>query len=201
MNLENFIDDLASKSPAPGGGAASSLFGTLGCALSVMVCCLTEGRKKYVDNEEFVKVQHEKLSQLQKELQDLMDEDVNAFMQISAAYKLPKETDEEKVARSVAIQEALIPATETPFKMMQLSAKALDITKSLLGKTNTQAVSDLGCAALGLKAAIQGAWLNVSINISSAKNKPVELETEAKEILSKYLPLADDIYNKVLESL
>ena len=201
MNLENFIDDLASKSPAPGGGAASSLFGTLGCALSAMVCCLTEGRKKYVDNEEFVKVQHEKLSQLQKELQDLMDEDVNAFMQISAAYKLPKETEEEKVARSVAIQEALIPATETPFKMMQLSAKALDITKSLLGKTNTQAVSDLGCAALGLKAAIQGAWLNVSINISSAKNKPVELETEAKEILSKYLPLADDIYNKVLESL
>lgn len=201
MQLDNFVEDLSSKSPAPGGGAASAMFGVLGSALSSMVCALTEGREKYAEEEPFVKEQHNKILKLQEELKEMMDADVNAFMQISAAYKLPKETDKDKEKRSQAIQQALIPATETPYKIMQLAAEGLNITKSLMGKTNSMAISDLGCAALGFKAAIQGAYLNVKINLSSTKNPLTEFENGSKKIIEEYLNMADNIYNEVLSSL
>lgn len=201
MKLDLFIDDLSSNSPAPGGGAASALFGVLGSALSSMVCALTEGREKYAENEEFVRAQHEKIHALQEELKGMMQADVDAFMQISAAYKLPKETDEQKAERSEAIQSALLPAIEVPYKIMELAAKGLEITESLIGKTNVMASSDLGCAALGFKAAIQGAYLNVKINLSSSKEPLGTFEEDSMAILDKYLPLADKIYNKVLENL
>ena len=201
MDLDNFVEDLTSNSPAPGGGAASALFGVLGSALSSMVCALTEGRKKYEDNEDFVREQHDKILALQNELKLMMDKDVEAFMQISAAYKLPKETNEDKTKRSEAIQAALLPAIEVPFKIMQLAAQGLDLTESLIGKTNAMASSDLGCAALGFKAAIQGAYLNVKINLGSSKEKLGTFEEDSQVILDKYLPLADNIYNKILATL
>lgn len=201
MDLDNFVEDLTSNSPAPGGGAASALFGVLGAALSSMVCALTEGRKKYVDNEDFVQAQHKTILELQEELKAMMDADVDAFMQISAAYKLPKETDEEKAKRSEAIQEALEPAIKVPFKIMQLAAQGLDLTESLIGKTNAMASSDLGCAALGFKAGIQGAYLNVKINLGSAKEPIGTYEEDSKAILDEYLPLADKIYAEILQSL
>ena len=201
MKLDLFIDDLSSNSPAPGGGAASALFGVLGSALSSMVCALTEGREKYAENEEFVRAQHEKIHALQEELKGMMQADVDAFMQISAAYKLPKDTEEEKSARSEAIQAALLPAIEVPYKIMELAAKGLEITESLIGKTNVMASSDLGCAALGFKAAIQGAYLNVKINLSSSKEPLGTFEEDSMAILDKYLPLADKIYSEVLNNL
>ena len=201
MNLDNFVDDLSSNSPAPGGGAASALFGVLGSALSSMVCALTEGREKYAENEDFVAAKHKEILSLQEELKGMMDADVDAFMQISAAYKLPKDTEEEKSARSEAIQAALLPAIEVPYKIMELAAKGLEITESLIGKTNAMASSDLGCAALGFKCAIQGAYLNVKINLGSSKEPLGSFEEDSKAILDKYLPLADKIYNKILETL
>ena len=201
MNLDNFIEDLSSNSPAPGGGSASALFGVLGTALSSMVCALTQGRKAYAQYEDFAKEQQAKILDLQKKLEAMMDADVQAFMQISAAYKLPHETDEEKAARSQAIQKALVPATQTPFQIMQLAAQGLDLVESLLGNSNSMAVSDLGCAALGLKAAIQGAYLNVKINLGSAKETIGTYDEDSKAIIDKYVPLADKIYNEVLESL
>ncbi|MDO5427237.1 MAG: cyclodeaminase/cyclohydrolase family protein [Coriobacteriia bacterium] len=201
MDLDNFVEDLTSNSPAPGGGAASALFGVLGAALSSMVCALTEGRKKYVDSEPFVQDQHKKILELQEELKAMMDADVDAFMQISAAYKLPKETDEEKTKRSEAIQAALEPAIKVPFKIIQLAAQGLDLTESLIGKTNEMASSDLGCAALGFKVAIQGAYLNVKINLGSAKEPIGTYEEDSQAILDKYLPLADKIYIEILNNL
>ena len=201
MNLDNFVEDLSSNSPAPGGGSASALFGVLGSALSSMVCSLTEGRPKYAESEGFVHAQHDKILSLQDELKGMMQADVDAFMQISAAYKMPKETDEEKAERSEAIQAALLPAIEVPYKIMELAAKGLEITESLIGKTNAMASSDLGCAALGFKCAIQGAYLNVKINLSSS-NKPLgTFEQDSKAILDKYLPLADKIYTEILQNL
>ena len=201
MQLDNFVEDLSSNSPAPGGGAASALVGVVGAALSSMVCALTEGRKDYADEEPFVREQHDKILKLQEELKGMMQADVDAFMQISAAYKMPKETDEQKAERSEAIQSALLPAIEVPYKIMELAAQGLEITESLIGKTNAMASSDLGCAALGFKAAIQGAYLNVKINLSSSKEPLGTFEEDSKAILDKYLPLADKIYNEVLENL
>lgn len=201
MDLDNFVEDLTSNSPAPGGGAASALFGVLGSALSSMVCALTEGRPKYVESEDFVQAQHKTILELQEELKAMMQADVDAFMQISAAYKLPKDSAEQKAARSASIQEALLPAIEVPFKVMQLAADGLDLTESLIGKTNAMASSDLGCAALGFKAAIQGAYLNVKINLGSSKEPIGTFEEDSQAILDKYLPLADNIYNKILDSL
>lgn len=201
MNLDNFIEDLSSNSPAPGGGSASALFGVLGTALSSMVCAITQGRKAYAQYEDFAKEQQAKILDLQKKLEAMMDADVQAFMQISAAYKLPHQTDDEKAARSQAIQDALEPATRTPFEIMQLAAQGLDLTQSLMGKSNSMAVSDLGCAALGLKAAIQGAYLNVKINLGSAKEPIGTYAEDSKAIIDKYVPLADKIYNEVLKSL
>ena len=201
MQLDNFVEDLTSNSPAPGGGAASALFGVLGSALSSMVCALTEGRSAYAEHEDFVVAQHKEILSLQEELKGMMQADVDAFMQISAAYKLPKETDEEKTKRSEAIQAALEPAIKVPFKIIQLAAQGLDLTEGLIGKTNVMASSDLGCAALGFKAAIQGAYLNVKINLGSAKEPIGTYEEDSQAILDKYLPLADNIYTEILQSL
>lgn len=201
MKLDNFIEDLASESPAPGGGATSALFGVLGASLSSMVCALTKGKSTYSQYEEFVSVQYEKLLLLQKKLEALIQADTDAFMQISAAFKLPKDNEEQKSARSKAIQEAMIPATQTPFDIMKFASCGLDITDSLIGKTNVQAISDLGCAALGFKSAIQGAYLNVRINLASTKSPKAEFVDGSKQIIEKYIPLADDIYKKVLEKL
>lgn len=201
MKLDNFVDDLSSSLPAPGGGSASALFGVLGSALASMVCALTKGRQAYKQYESFVSSQHEEILKLQNELNLMMDKDVEAFMKISEAYKLPKDTDDDKIKRSEAIQAALIPATEIPMKIMQLSAKGLDITNTLIGKTNKQAISDIGCAVLGFKAGLQGAYLNVRINLSSSKNDTSIISQKTKDLFNKYSELADNIYNQVLNSL
>ena len=189
--MNQFINDLSSSKPAPGGGAASAMFEALGTALTSMVCALTEGKTKYAEYEDKVISAHKQILALQKRSLELMEEDKLAYMEVSKAYSLPKEN------RHDAIQAALLPATKAPFEMMETAAKALEITDSLIGKTNKMAVSDLGCAALGLKAAIKAAWLNVYINLKCYDEKPVEIEYKAKEILDKYCPLADEIYNKV----
>lgn len=196
MDLNNFIEDLSSNSPAPGGGAASAVFGMLGTALTSMVCALTEGKPKYSEYEAEVRQKHEQILELQKKFAAAKEEDVAAFNKISAAYKMPKNSDEEVEARSAAIQEALVPAMQVPLNIMKMAGEGLDITASLIGKTNVMAISDLGCAALGLKSAMQGAYLNVQINLNSAKNPDEKIAIEAKNLLEKYIPLADEIYAK-----
>ena len=186
--MQNFIEDLSSSKPAPGGGAASAMFSVLGTALTSMVCALTEGKPKYAEHEPVVKEAHEQILALQEKSKQLMDDDKRAFLAISDAYKQ---------ANHDAIQKALPLATQVPLDIMKTAAKGLDITESLIGITNKMAVSDLGCAALGFKAAIKGAWLNVYINLQSFDEKPAEYSEEAKEILDTYLTKADKIYNRV----
>ena len=132
-----------------------------------------------------------------------MDRDTEAFNVVSAAFGMPKATDGEKAARSAAIQEGLKGCTKTPFEMMELAAETLELTASILGKSNDSAASDLGVSALSLRAAIQGAWLNVLINIGSLKNKELAEDYRAKgeALLAKALPLADQIYDTVVKSM
>ena len=200
MTVTQFADVLASDAPAPGGGSTAALAGALGAALTAMVCRLTEGRKKYEEFEAHVLEVKEKATALQAKFIDVMDRDTEAFMVISNAYGMPKATDEEKAARSAAIQAGLVKSTETPMEMMELSAETIALTDSLLGKFNTASASDLGVGALTLRTAVQGAWLNVLINIGSLKDKELAENYRAKgqALVDQVVAAADRIYETVL---
>mgnify|MGYP005842470927 CR=1 FL=1 len=203
MKVNEFVDLMASDEPAPGGGSAAALEGALGAALTAMVCALTVGKKKYADVQELAIESQKKGNELKAQFVDVIDRDTEAFNAVSAVFAMPKGTDQEKEARAAAMQEALQGCTKTPFEMMELCCKALEMTHELLGKTNDSAASDLGVAALSLRAGIQGAWLNVLINIGSLKNKDLAADYKKKgeEMLAKALPLADKIYENVLAQM
>ena len=203
LTTAGFTDLLASDAPAPGGGSAAALEGALGAALTAMVCGLTVGKKKYAEFQELAESAQAKATDLKARFVDVMDRDTEAFNVVSAAFGMPKETDEEKAARSAAIQKGLEGCTKTPFEMMELAVETLELTASILGKSNDSAASDLGVSALSLRAAIQGAWLNVLINIGSLKNKELaeDYRKKGEALLAKALPLADQIYDTVVKSM
>ena len=200
MNVTQFADVLASDAPAPGGGSAAALAGALGAALTAMVCELTVHKKQFAEVREDVLAVQAKASQLQKAFLDVMDRDTDAFLVVSNAFAMPKATDEEKAARSVAIQKGLEGCTATPFEMMQLAAQTIELTESLLGRFNTASASDLGVGALSLRTAVQGAWLNVLINIGSLKNKELAEDYRAKgqALVDEVVAAADRVYDIVL---
>jgi formiminotetrahydrofolate cyclodeaminase len=203
LQVSGFADLLASDAPAPGGGSAAALEGALGAALTAMVCSLTVGKKKYAESQELVTEAQKKALELKTRFVDVMDRDTEAFNVVSAAFGMPKATDEEKAARSAAIKKGWEGCTKTPFEMMELAVEALELTQSILGKSNDSAASDLGVSALSLKAAIQGAWLNVLINIGSLKNTELaeDYRRKGEALLAKALPLADHIYETVVAAL
>ncbi len=203
LKTAEFVDLLASDAPAPGGGSAAALEGALGAALTAMVCGLTVGKKKYAEFQELAESAQAKATDLKARFVDVMDRDTEAFNVVSAAFGMPKATDEEKAARSAAIQKGLEGCTKTPFEMMELAVETLELTASILGKSNDSAASDLGVSALSLRAAIQGAWLNVLINIGSLKNKELaeDYRKKGEALLAKALPLADQIYDTVVKSM
>ena len=200
MTVTQFADVLASDAPAPGGGSTAALAGALGAALTAMVCRLTEGRKKYEEYQNYVLEVKEKATALQARFIDVMDRDTEAFMVISNAYGMPQATEEEKAARSAAIQAGLVKSTETPMEMMELSAETIALTESLLGKFNTASASDLGVGALTLRTAVQGAWLNVLINIGSLKDKELaeSYRSKGQALVDQVVAAADRIYETVL---
>ena len=200
MNVTQFADVLASDAPAPGGGSTAALAGALGAALTAMVCELTVHKKQFAEVREDVLAVQAKASQLQKAFLDVMDRDTDAFLVVSNAFAMPKATDGEKTARSAAIQKGLEGCTATPFEMMQLAAQTIELTESLLGRFNTASASDLGVGALSLRTAVQGAWLNVLINIGSLKNKELAEDYRAKgqALVDEVVAAADRVYDIVL---
>jgi len=192
-NVTEFVDLMASDAPAPGGGSAAALEGALGAALTAMVCALTLGKKKYADVQDLAAESQKKADSLKARFVDVIDRDTEAFNAVSAVFAMPKDTDEEKAARKAAMQEALKGCTKTPFEMMELSCEALELTRSVVGKLNASAASDLGCAA----------WLNVLINIGGIQDQAFaeEYRKNGQALLERALPLADAIYQEVLESL
>lgn len=203
MQVTEFVNLMASDAPAPGGGSAAALEGALGAALTAMVCALTVGKKKYADVQELAVESQKKAEDLKARFVDVMDRDTEAFNAVSAVFAMPKDTDEQKAARKAAMQEALKGCTKTPFEMMQLACETLELTRSLVGRLNASAASDLGCSALSLRAAIQGAWLNVLINISGIADEAFAAEYRAngQALLDKALPLADEIYAEILKTM
>ena len=201
LKVNEFADLVASDAPAPGGGSVAALYGAIGAALTAMVACLTQGRKKYAEYAEHAAIVEQEAGVLQAKLIDVMDRDTDAFMVVSDAFAMPKETDEQKAARSAAIQEGLKGCTRTPMEMMELCDETVTLAASLIGRFNDTSASDLGVALLSLKAGIQGAWLNVLINIGSLKDREFadECRSRGEALLAHALPLADECYAEILK--
>ena len=203
MQINDFIAVLGSDTPAPGGGSASALAAAQGIALTKMVTELTIGKKKYAEFEDEIELLRKKAKSLQESLLRAIDEDTEAFNQVSAVFGLPKTTEEEKKARREAMQSALKGAAVTPFSMMEKIVDALKVTQAAVGKSNTNAASDLGVAALNLKAALQGAWLNVLINLASIKDEMFvrQYRKAGESLVEEGSKIADATYQQILESL
>ena len=166
MDLNNFMERLASKEPAPGGGAASALVAMVGSALSSMVSALTDGKKGYEHVQERVNAIELKMLEIRKNLEDLMQEDEQAFNKISSTWKLPKSTDEEKMARKKALQSALRDAIEPPWRIANLASDVMDNALDLLSIGNKNAITDSACSLIFAFSAAEGALLNITINVN-----------------------------------
>ncbi len=197
--IKEFIDLLASKEPAPGGGSAAALVGSIGVALSSMVANLTIGKEKFKDKEELMKEIVQKNEKLQKELLELIEKDAEAFNKVADALKLPKNNPEEKEKRKEILENALKEASLVPLEVMKKSLEALKILENTLGNSTPNAVSDIGVSALCLKSAIQSAWLNVKINLVSIRDKDFvyEIQRQAESLLKDGIQLANRIYEEV----
>jgi len=203
LKVNDYLNLLGSDVPAPGGGSVSALAGAQGIALMNMVCDLTVGKAKYAEFEETCITAKVKGVKLFGELTEAIDKDTEAFNMVSDAYKMPKETEKEKLTRSKAIGIAMLAATEVPFKTMELSLEGLQTVETLVGKTNINAASDLGVGAVNLMAAVKGAWLNVMINLSGIKDpdKKIFFEKNGIEIITQAEKLMTLIETETLKSI
>ena len=180
LTCTGFCDETASESPAPGGGSVSAYMGALAASLGTMVANLTGGKAAYDDEWEKFSDVAVKGQALKTELLHLVDEDTNAFNKIMNAFGLPKKTDEEKAARTAAIQEATKFATEVPFHTMQKSFEAFEVCRAMVEWGNPASVTDGGVGALAARSAVMGAHLNVKINASSLKDEAFKADILAK---------------------
>ena len=203
LKINEFVDVLSSDAPAPGGGSVAALAGAIGIALAEMVAALTTGKAKYQEHEALVQEILVEAAQLKPQFLAAVDRDTQAYNLVMSAYSLPRETAEDKALRSQAIQDATKEATLVPFELMQLSLQALTCASKAIGKTNTNAASDLGVCALQLKTALQGAWLNVLINLSGIKDEQfvAEYQKAGLVLYNNGTTLADAIYSEILNSL
>lgn len=171
MSCAAFADETSSESPAPGGGSISAYMGALGVSLGTMVANLSSHKPGWDERWEEFSVWAEKGQMLKDELLHLVDEDTHAFNMIMDAFGLPKGSDEEKAARTEAIQQATRYAIEIPFRVMQKSFETMEILKAMAETGNPNSVSDAGVGALAARSAVMGAFLNVKINASGLSDK------------------------------
>lgn len=203
LDVKKYMENLASNLPAPGGGSASALAGAQGISLVMMVAELTVGKEKYRDWEAYCQKAIREGVIIQTNFLKAIDDDTDAYNKVGAAFKLPKNTDEEKAARSRAIQDAIVLATRVPLRTMEISLEALKVAKSLIGKSNPNCSSDIGVGALNLKSALMGAWLNVKINLPGIKDEALrnELFEKGQSMLEEGNKIADKCYEIVEEEL
>ncbi|MDN5311273.1 MAG: methenyltetrahydrofolate cyclohydrolase [Thermoanaerobacteraceae bacterium] len=199
-SCEEFIEVLASKEPVPGGGGAAALMGAVGMALGNMVGNLTVGKEKYKDAEKEVYEIMEKSRNLQDHLLKLVDEDAEVFKDVAAAYKMPKETEEQKKQKEEAMQKALKKACSVPLDIMKSASEAIKLQRRLADIGSKLAISDVGVGTYCLKAALLSGRLNVLINLNGITDKDfVKKTSEEMELLVKQsIEIADET-NKIVE--
>jgi formiminotetrahydrofolate cyclodeaminase len=191
-----FIEDLSSKSPVPGGGGASAYVGALGMALGCMVGNLTLGKKKYKDVEEDIMELLNKSEKIIEALNGLVQKDAEVFYPLSQAYGMPQDTGEEKVLKEEILQKALVAATEIPLNIASYCLDAIELHEDYAKKGTRIAISDIGVGVIFCKAALQGAKLNVLINTKIMKDQDLKhnIESRLNEIERIGLEKADKIY-------
>ncbi len=179
-NCGAFLQVLASKQPTPGGGAASALCGATAAALTAMLANLTAGKAGSEEREQQTAAIIAKADELRAELGALADDDAAVFGKFMAAYKLPKTTDEEKAARTAAIQTAAIAAAEVPMQIAEKAAQVLELAQQLIDFGNPNAISDGTVSALMARAAVRSALYNVKINLGMIKDEAYTAAARAK---------------------
>lgn len=199
---EDYIQLVASDEPAPGGGSASALCGAQGIGLIAMVAKLTVGKAKFEKYHSLCKEVIKEADQLCSKLTQQIDIDTEAYGRISTSYKLPKETDIEKAARTQAITDATIYASQVPLETMKLGVEGLKCVQKLIGNYNTNCASDVGCGIYGLLSCVQGAWLNVLINVSGLTEEAgKELKAEGEVLIEEAKVLSDSLEHAVKLSI
>ena len=203
LPVEEFSRVLGSNSPAPGGGSVAALSGALGANLVSMVCSLSIGKKDY-DSFDKELAEALKLSQtLSEGLLKRVDLDAEAFNSVMAAFKMKKQTEEEVKSRTEAIQAGFKEAVQSPLGIARECLDVLRLANKLLGKSNTNALSDLGVASLQAYAGLEGAIMNVKINIPSIRDTNFVSETslEVSALLEEGTRVGNNIYQYVSENI
>ena len=171
MNLREFCNETLSDSPAPGGGSVAALMGALGASLGGMVANLSAGKRGWDNKLEYFSDWAVKAQRLKDELLSLVDEDTAAFNKVMEAFALPKGSEEEKSARAAAIETATKYAAEIPLKVMETSFNSYELLSEMAEKGSSASISDIGVGALAMCACVEGAALNVRINLAALKDK------------------------------
>lgn len=203
LSCGEFLAELASKAPVPGGGGASALVGAAGVALGNMVGSLTVGKKKYAAVEADIQSLNAKAEALRRELEALVQADAEAFAPLAAAYGLPKDTPEQAAHKAAVLEKALDAACAVPLDIMAKCAEGIALVEEYAAKGSVMAVSDAGCAAALCKAALQAASLNVFINtkLMADRDKAAALDAKADKLLDEFVPRADAVFAAVTEKL
>jgi len=201
--IVDYLDKLASSSPEPGGGSASALAAAIGAALVSMVANLTAGKEKYADVQDQIADLLKSSEAVRARLQELVQEDTEVYGVLAKAFKMPRETDEEKAKRNEAIQAACKEATMVPYAIAEQCLEVAKLSEVAADIGNVGAVSDAGVAALIADAAAQSAALNVKINLTTIKDSAFNEEKWAgiKDILSRMQKLKETVVEVTYKKL
>jgi formiminotetrahydrofolate cyclodeaminase len=195
MTIEEFLNETASDSPAPGGGSVSALVGALGAALSSMVGELSVGKDSDDDTIIEIKNYVGECRRIMQLLKESIDKDTDAFNAVMAAFRMPKDTDEQKSIRSKEIQSAFKNAADVPYNTAELCLRVMDIAVEMLDKGNKNAASDAAVSGLLGYAALNGALYNVKINLNSIKDE--QYVQQMKEKVDKLVLKGEELLSTI----
>src|SRR5881296_292731 len=195
MNLREFCNETLSDSPAPGGGSVAALMGALGASLGGMVANLSAGKRGWDDKLEYFSKWAVRAQQLKDELLGLVDEDTAAFNKVMDALALPKQSAEEKASRAAAVESATKYAAEIPLKVMETASKSYELLAGMAEKGNPASVSDVGVGICAIRACIDGAALNVRINLANLKDE--KFKSDLQKTVRKLQADSESAFKKI----
>ncbi|MEJ8552886.1 cyclodeaminase/cyclohydrolase family protein [Tepidibacter sp. Z1-5] len=207
MKVVDFSNEVDSNSPAPGGGSVSALASNIGISLGRMMGNLSFGKKKFEALDEDIKKEFkekfEKLGSIRDNLLELVDKDTESFNEVMKAFKLPKETDEQKSIRKKAIQDATIKSIDVPFETAKNSLDALELMEYFVDYGNQNAITDLGVGNLLLYTGLEGAILNVKVNLCGLDDVEFvqKKRSECEDMMTRGCEIKDCVLKRIHEKL
>jgi formiminotetrahydrofolate cyclodeaminase len=200
--VSEFVYELSSNHPVPGGGGASALAAALGMSLGGMVANLTIGKPDYSNDEDEMRQLKVAAYRVQKELLDLIQKDADAFGPLAGAYRMPSGTDDERESKARVMEASLKEASLVPLNIMKHCAEAIGILERLAVLGNRLALSDAACGAVIAAAAMRSAWLNVAVNTVAIKDAGFagRVNSEGTALMNEYIPRAEAVYADIEKS-